>query len=372
MVVGAGPAGSTAARYASASGLRTLCLDKRKEIGVPVQCGEFMASNEEVKSLFPKAGDMETLYDLPDEMKEIHTRLIRVYSPTLRAYDVPFEGYTVSRDKVDKHWAHLAEREGTEIKTDCSVQRVRGTEVFTSRGTFSGRVVVGADGPFSLVARSAGLHPPMHLAAAVTCDVEGDFGDVLQIYFGSLAPGGYAWIIPKSGTANVGLGVWHRYEGNLSELLRRFLEKMGLAADSWTGGWVPEMGPVPKTVSGNVLLVGDAAGHVMPTNGGGVNLAMLCARIGAEVIADHIQDGRALREYETRWRAVAGEQLAIGVKIKKFADNFFPNDNWLDYAMRLLGRRRIEKAIRCQEIWPTFRSIGRRLRFSRRRAAAAP
>lgn len=361
IVVGAGPAGSTAARYAAGRGLRTLCVDKRKEIGVPVQCGEFMASDEEVETLFPLAGEVGTLYDLPEEMKLAHTDVIRIFSPALRAYDVPFEGYTVSRKRVDRHWADLAQREGAEVLTDCLVQRVRGTQVTTSRGTFDGKVVVAADGPHSLVARSAGLHPPSQLAAAITCDVEGVFDeDALEIYFGSATPGGYAWVIPKNGVANVGLGVWHRFRGNLAALLQGWLDAKGFSTDRWTGGWVPEMGPVPHTVRENVLLVGDAAGHVMPTNGGGVNLAMLCARLAGHAIADHLERGVPLNAYETRWRRVAGHQLATGVRIKKLADAFFPTDFWLEHAMRLLGRRRMERAIRCQEVWPSLRGLRRR------------
>ncbi len=354
MVVGAGPAGSTVARYAAVRGLKTICLDKRRDIGVPVQCGEYMASNEEVEALFPRAGEVTSLYDLPESMKEARTKVIRIRSPSLRAYDVPFEGYTVRRDRVDKHWAHLAERAGAEVLTDCTVQHVHGEYLKSSRGDFQGRVVVGADGPFSMVARSAGLHPPQELAAAITCDIEGAFDDALEIMFGSIAPGGYAWVIPKNGVANVGLGVWHRYGGSLSALLVRFLERMGWSTESWTGGWVPELGPVSRTVSRNALLVGDAAGHVMPTNGGGVNLAMLCGRIAGNVIADHIQKGASLDDYERQWRYVAGEQLATGVRIKKLADAFFPSDFWLERAMRLLGVRRMERAIRCQAIWPTL------------------
>ncbi len=350
------------ARYAATRGLKTLCVEKRREIGVPVQCGEYMASNEEVEALFPRTDEVATLYDLPDSLKEAVTDVIRIRSPSLQAYDVPFHGYTVCRENVDKHWAYLAEQEGAEIITGCTVQRVRGEHLQTSRGDFQGRVVVGADGPFSMVAQSAGLHPPAELAAAITCDVEGEFDHALEIIFGSLAPGGYAWIIPKNGVANVGLGVWHRYRGRLHELLMRFLKKMDFTTDSWTGGWVPELGPVSRTVKGNVLLVGDAAGHVMPTNGGGVNLAMLCGRIAGNVIADHIHDGASLGEYERGWRYVAGEQLATGAKIKKLADRFFPSDFWLEQAMRLLGARRMGRAIRCQSLWPTLGSLRRRAR----------
>lgn len=352
IVVGAGPAGSTTARYAAQRGLTTLLLDKRETIGHPVQCGEYMAADEEVQDLFPRAGDVSDLFDLPDSLKEARTHVIRIFSPSLRAYDVPFEGYTVSRDRVDPHWAKLAERAGAEIRTGTTVHRVRGEEVQTSRGRVQGRVVVGADGPYSLVARSVGLEPPGPLAQAITCQVEGRFGDSLDIYFGSVAPGGYAWVIPKRGGANVGVGAWPRYQGRLDALLRRFLDRMGLATDGWTGGWVPEMGPVPRTVKDNTLLVGDAAGHVLPTNGGGVNTAMVCARIAGNAVADHLREGKPLEAYEARWRTVAGAPLDVGVRIRKLADLFFPSDFWLEVSMRLLGRGPMERAIRCRPLLP--------------------
>lgn len=358
-MVGAGPAGSTTARYAALRGLKTLCLERRKAIGHPVQCGEYMAANHEVESLFPRAGEVASLFDLPDALKEAQTDVIRIYSPRFRSYDVPFDGYTVCRDRVDRHWAHLAERAGAEVQTDTAVRRVRDTEVVTTRGTFQGRVVVGADGPHSLVARSAGLPPPSPLAEAITCEVEGAFGRSLDIYFGSVAPGGYAWVIPKNGTANVGLGVWARQPDRLDALLERWLDRMGFEADGWTGGWVPEMGAVPRTVKGNVLLVGDAAGHVMPTNGGGVNTAMVCARIAGHAVADHLQEGVGLEAYETRWREVAGRPLELGTEMRKLADLFFPSDLLLELTMRLMGPRPMARAIRCESPWPWVRSARR-------------
>lgn len=356
IVVGAGPAGSTTARYAARRGLKTLVLEKRKAIGRPVQCGEYMAANHEVEALFPQAGGVDALFDLPEALKEARTSVIRIFSPSFRSYDVPFEGYTVCRDRVDPHWAQLAEKEGAEIRTGTVVRRIRGNDVVTPGETFQGRVVVGADGPYSLVARSAGLEPPTPLAEAVTCQVEGTFGDSLDIYFGSLAPGGYAWVIPKDGAANVGLGVWTRYRGRLDRLLQRFLDRMGFEADGWTGGWVPEMGAVPRTVKDNVLLVGDAAGHVMPTNGGGVNTAMVCARIAGNTAADHLQEGVPLAAYETRWREVAGRPLQLGTEIRRLADLFFPSDFWLEWTMRLMGPKPMSRAIRCESPWPWVRT----------------
>jgi len=241
-------------------------------------------------------------------------------------------------------------QEGAELMTETTVVRVRGDEVETNRGTFQGKVVVGSDGPRSTVAKSVGLEWPVS-APAMSATAEGDFSDATDMFFGNLAPGGYAWIIPKAGCANVGLGTWERFRGNLRELFNKFVTSRSLEPGKATGGFVPVLGPPPRTVKGNVMLVGDAAGMVMATNGGGNNVAMIAGRFAGLTAADHLLDGTPLDAYETRWRTAVGGPLAEGVRIKRFADRFFGSDRLLDAAMILLGRRRMARAIRCQRLF---------------------
>lgn len=350
IVVGSGPAGGTAARYAARRGLRVLLLDKRKEIGVPVQCGEYVARNEEVRTLFPTVGELEDLMEVPYRVREVDTPVIRIWSPRGRRYDVPFRGFTVRRDRMDQGIVAQAVQEGAELLTETTVHAIRGEEVATSRGTFRGKVIIGSDGPRSTVAKCVGLEWPVS-APAMSATVRGDFSDATDMFFGNLAPGGYAWIIPKAGCANVGLGTWQHFRGNLRLLFDRFVSSRGLEPGRSTGGFVPVLGPPPRTVKENVMLVGDAAGMVMATNGGGNNLAMIAGRMAGLVAADHHLDGTPLDAYESRWRAALGGPLAEGVRIKGLADRFFGNDRLLEIAMILLGRRRMARAIRCQRLW---------------------
>ncbi len=350
IVVGAGPAGSSAARYAARRGLKVLLLDKRKEIGVPVQCGEYVASNEEVRTIFPTVPELEDLMEVPYRVREVDTPVIRIWTPRGRHYDILFQGFTVQRDKMDQGIAAQAVQEGAELMTETVALRVRGPEVETNHGTFHGRVIIGSDGPRSTVAKSAGLPWPTS-APAMSATATGDFGDATDMFFGNLAPGGYAWIIPKDGCANVGLGTWQYFQGNLRTLFDKFVSDRKLQPGKATGGYVPVLGPVEQTVKGNVLLVGDAAGHVMATNGGGINVSMICGRIAGQVAADHVLSGVPLSEYERQWRAAVGGPLARGVRTKELADRFFGNDRLLEVAMMLLGRRRMARAIRCQNLF---------------------
>src|SRR5256885_3054722 len=149
---------------------------------------------------------------------------------------------------------------------ETTVVRVRGDEVETNRGTFQGKVVVGSDGPRSTVAKSVGLEWPIS-APAMSATAEGDFSDATDMFFGNLAPGGYAWIIPKAGCANVGLGTWERFRGNLRDLFNKFVAARGLEPGKATGGFCPVLWPPPPPVQDHALFAGDAAGTVLAADG---------------------------------------------------------------------------------------------------------
>src|SRR3989454_716834 len=211
-------------------------------------------------------------------VREIDTPVIRIWSPNGRRYDIPFQGFTVRRDKMDQGIAAQAVQEGAELMTETTVVRVRGDEVETNRGTFQGKVIVGSDGPRSTVAKSVGLKWPVS-APAMSATAEGDFSDATDMFFGNLAPGGYAWIIPKAGCANVGLGTWERFRGNLRDLFNKFVAARGLEPGKATGGFVPVLRPPPPAVQDNVMLVGGAAGVVVATNGGGDKGGVVAGRV---------------------------------------------------------------------------------------------
>lgn len=350
MIVGAGPAGSTTARYAARRGHSVLLLDRRRVIGVPVQCGEYVASNQEMEEIFPGIADMADLMKAPYSVKFIDMDTIRIVSPRGREYLLPFRGFTVDRARMDQEIAAQAVDEGAELMTSVTALDVKGNRVLTTKGEFEGRVIVGADGPFSRVSKSVGLEWP-ESSPAMSVTLEGRFSDTCDMYFGTLAPGGYAWVIPKGDTANVGVGVWPKFKGNLDVPFQAFLRKIRMPAVRGTGGYVPIKGPVPQTVKGNVILVGDAAGHVMPPNGGGINTGMICGRIAGEAISEHLDKGASLGDYEVRWRALVGEALARGAKIRRLADHFFGSDWNLERAMSFLGPKRMGRAIRCQRLF---------------------
>lgn len=351
LIVGAGPAGSTTARYCAGRGLEVLIMDRRAEIGHPVQCGEFLPDVREMYSIFPESMNLEELFEIPQEVISRRTEKIDMVSPGGRTYRCDFAGIVLDRKSFDKHLAKLAMEAGARLHTGASFHSMDGDVARTSIGDVRAKVVVGADGPESRTAKGAGLPVPLSRYPAVTAQARGVFDPEVKMFFGKVAPGGYAWIIPKRNGANVGVGFNPRMcDRRPSEVFESFASHRSLNCTDVSMKLIPMSGPVESTVKGRVLLVGDAAGHVMPTNGGGIPTAMIAGRVAGQTIREHLEKGTPLELYERRWRAVMGKPLRDSTWTRKLGDMVFPHDRFLGLMMYVLRRRGLERAIRCRRI----------------------
>jgi digeranylgeranylglycerophospholipid reductase len=354
VVVGAGPAGSTTAEHAALGGARVLVLDRKRAVGEPVACGEFMPQLDEVRAILPMAEDLDLLFDIPSSLVSRQMDLFRIFSPKPRHWDIPFQGYTTDRDRFDKHLASKAEKAGAVVRTCAQVISIQGTEVRTRDETYRAKVVIGADGPISKVARSLGLPRNADMYPAVTAQASGDFEPVMEMYFGGVAPGAYAWVLPKKNGANVGVGVAPRYsDGRVGDYFQDFVEQRKLeVAGRPIGKYVPSNGPIKRTFTTSGLVVGDAAGHVMAVNGGGIPIAMICGRIAGRSVADHLSNATPLSFYEEQWRQQVGRPLRTAVHTKMLASLFFGGPRRLEFSMRMLGARRMGNILRCRPSFP--------------------
>ncbi len=352
LIVGAGPAGSTTARYCADKGLDVLMIDRRSEIGFPVQCGEFLPATKEMYSMFPKGIDLEELFTIPDSLVAGSSHVLELVSPKGKVYRVGFEGYTLDRRSFDKYLVKLAVDAGARLETSVSFFGLKDGIARTTFGDVKAKVVVGADGPNSRTARDAGLQRPEARYPAVTSQSDAYFEPVIRMYFGKIAPGGYAWVIPKRKGANIGVGFNPRLlKDRPSVTFEKFASRIGAEYHDVTMGFVPMSGPASRTVSGNVILVGDAAGHVMATNGGGIPIAMIAGRIAGQTVKAHLQRGVSLEDYERRWKAVLAKPLADSLWTRRLADVFFPSDRRTGFAMAVLGKRGLSRAVRCGRVF---------------------
>jgi digeranylgeranylglycerophospholipid reductase len=338
IVVGVGPAGSTAAYVAAKNGVSVLMLDRRRELGVPVQCGE--ALSEDI---------LNELKIKPDPQWAIgRTNVVKIVSPSgieirISEREVTGKvGYILNRKVFDKFLAVRAAKAGADVMVGAYVDgliiengRPNGVKARGMDGKLevSAKVIVAADGVGSRVARWAGLNTTLKLddiESGIQFQMVGvDFESpsTMEFYLGSkIAPGGYAWVFPKGeDMANVGLGVLgSRTERRPIEYLRDFVARMPNLSKGKVveinGGGDPVSGPIKKTVKDNLLVVGDAARQVNALTGGGIDSAMRAGNIAGEVAAKAVSEGntseKRLSEYEKRWREQMGKRLERYLKAK--------------------------------------------------------
>ncbi|HYB79018.1 MAG TPA: geranylgeranyl reductase family protein [Thermoplasmata archaeon] len=352
VVVGAGPAGSLAARAAVEGGATTLLVDHRPELGHPVQCGEFVPAPSELADLFGCRELIDRAFVIPESTVLRSTRTMACISPFGHVFRFPLAGCTVSRRAFDKALAGRAEGAGAELRFPLGVTGVRDDLVDTVSGSIRAKVVIGADGPISTVGHSVGFHPRREMFRMITATVDGPLDDQIDVYFGRVAPGGYAWRFPRAHDANVGLGVAKIPSGvSLGGLLDRFLARQQLGpARSRTTWWVP-LGPPPESlVSGRALFAGDAANLVMATNGGGIPTAMLSGWLAGATAARHVREGLPLSTYDTAWREALYRPLERAARIQWWSERLARPDPLLALGMRYIGVSGLDAMMRLR--WP--------------------
>lgn len=371
IVVGAGPAGSTAAMYAAKKGASVLLLDKKREIGSPIQCAGFLPDASEVQALIREARLPDTLKNYPDScvLQRIDTQ--RIVTPNCNIKEFAVRGTVLDRRRYDQFLAEQAAKTGAELMIKTRVTKIEGTTVETS-GVFGkhrikAKAIIGADGPNSLVAKSKGLAlKPESRETSVALEYQVRNVDIdpssLEMYFGKdFVPGGYAWIFPEGqDRANVGIGIRSGMaEKGVSakEYLHRFMRDHPLAGPKLKNciimnviaGIIPVNGAPERTATENTLIVGDAAGHVFATNGGGIPPAMIAGKVAGETAAEFTFGMCRLEEYDRRWRAQFGPALETSVQARKLMDGIMKSDTLMNAAFKLISSEHM-KVMQCGKL----------------------
>ena len=330
IVVGAGPAGSTAARFAASGGATVLVLEKDRDVGYPVRCGEAVSHEGVIQFIEP---DLRWIASTVSKF--------RIVLPNGKSIVPRLDGtgYVLERRIFDYELAKLAVREGAEIITKAYAYDLLrdGEDVVGVRAVVKdekveirSKIVVGADGVESRVGKWGGIdtttsmHDMESCAQLTLSGIEVEQG-ILDFYFGEhVAPGGYVWVFPKGkGTANVGIGIRvdQAKEKSAVRYLEEFVQRKYPKAGILTriAGGVPFAKTCDEIVKSNVVLVGDAAHQVNPTSGGGIISGMIGGMIAGQVIAEAVaqNDIAHLKEYTDRWHKRLGWRHEVFYRIRE-------------------------------------------------------
>lgn len=335
IVVGAGPAGSVAAKTAAMKGLSVLMIEKRQEIGDPVRCAEGVS-----KVWLRKHIEPDHRWICAD------VKGSRIFSPDGTMIEMAEEiaggevGYVLERKIFDRALAYESAKAGADV-----IVKTRATGLIIENGFVKGvklmhlgeekevrsKLVIGADGVESKVGRWAGIDTALKPADIETCaqflmSGTGIDQDYCYFYLGNeIAPSGYIWIFPKGkDLANVGIGILGNKSGkkHAVDYLREFVEQKFPTAKilEIDVGGVPVSGSIEKTIANGLMLIGDAARQSDPITGGGIINAMEAGKIAGEVAFEAISKNDVstsmLEAYEKRWRQTIGMEIDNSLIVK--------------------------------------------------------
>jgi digeranylgeranylglycerophospholipid reductase len=334
IVVGAGPAGSWIAYELASSGHGVAVFEKKDASGLNACCTGII-STECLQSLGPGKDTVLT------EVKSAS-----LYSPSgkrLRFQTDNVQAYVVDRFLLDGVLVSKAQARGAQCFFSAPVLDILPrkdsvqVEALCSGKTeiFSARAVVLANGFAPKLPHKLGLGRIRRLLIGAQAEIEAKGIDEFEVYFGQrIAPGAFAWLVPiSSSRAYVGLLATSQAKLHLQEFVNSLFRRGRItSADAEIRQRAVPMATLTRSYGDRLLVIGDAAGQVKPTTGGGIWFGHLGARIAAEVLGEALDSNNLtagqLSRYQKQWKAKMGKELSRGY--------------WARWAYARLSDRQIE------------------------------
>jgi geranylgeranyl reductase family protein len=339
-VIGAGPAGLTTARTLAASGRDVIVLEEHAQIGVPVHCTGVLGA-----AAFDE-------FDIPRDtiLSTAHVaRFVAADGSDVAVDAENARAAVVDRARFDQALAAAAARAGADLR---SAARVRTIDVGGSGVTIGmeegpavrARACVLACGANYRFNRQLGLGSPRQYVQSAQLEYPLDGPEAVEVHLGrDVAPGGFAWLVPfnRDSRRHTRLGLM--CESRALHRFREFASRMRKRFDAEPADWpdprlkILPLGPVSRTYANRVVVVGDAAGLVKPTTGGGIYYSLISGQLAAQTLNDALRDDdlrdTRLRRYEQDWRARLGAEIRIGLAFRTLASRM--SDRAIDAVVEL-------------------------------------
>ncbi len=317
-VIGAGPIGSYTAYQLADKGFDVCLLERKREIGEGVICAGIISKEAFIR------------YDLPGESILSRIDSISFISPHGQRleYESPdIFAYVVSREIFDKRLLKLAKGVGVDVfmrqkVTDINELRYS-YAVECNKKKYRAKAVVIATGVNYELHRKLRMGKPPRFLFGSQIEIPISFSQAnIQIHTGQhVVPGSFGWVVPagsncsrigalmpKTGTLWLERMLEQRLKFSVGKINKRELKLKPIA-----------YGPIKRSVRGNIMAVGEAAGQVKTTTGGGIFYGLLCSEIAVDKLTSTLKNGRSLNDYEITWRSALTSELDIGKQVRIIA-----------------------------------------------------
>ncbi len=327
-IIGAGPAGSSLTYFLTDKGFKVLTIERDRTPALRTICGEYLPDPKSI----PIDGDLASAYYSYFEPFILHKISKITLKIKNRSFSSNFIGYSIDRKLMIRERLREAVDEGAELKTGEAFidfdKSEEGLCIKTLRGKYIARYIIGADGFESRVSKAFRLYDELKCD-----DVALAFSEEINLYIEepeemqllvdeTLAPGTYAWIIPRSPErANIGVGVrLNLMKGfNAGSSLRELIKTLNVKGNPKIrikGRFVPVGGMKRYIAGGGVFLIGDAARMTIPSNGGGMHTSI----IAAYLLAQSMESSDPASYYADKVHEIIFPMVKTGLVHRKAAD----------------------------------------------------
>ncbi|MCX6004961.1 MAG: NAD(P)/FAD-dependent oxidoreductase [Chloroflexi bacterium] len=348
-IIGAGVVGSYIASELAKLGHSVCVLEKHPEPGYKTSCTGIISS------------ECLGLLNVDRDIIQQESRSAKIFSPSgnyIKVEQNVTQAYVLDRPALDRTLASRAVSAGVKYffltpVTNIIIDKTK-VQILASKHTktvsLDARAVVVATGFMPALTKQLGLGSCPDFAYGAQAEVSCDGTDEVEIYSGKqLAPGFFAWLVPIGNKrAKTGLLCMNNPKYYLDNLLKT-LEKQGkirVAGCKFSFGKIP-LKPLPRTYGGRLIVVGDAAGQVKPTTGGGIYFGVLSAQVASQVLHDALVHDdlsvRNLSRYQKGWHNILRHELDIDYWAHKFYSKL--NDQQIDHIFNIIERHGVHESI---------------------------
>ncbi len=330
-IVGAGPAGSYLGYLLAKQGNEVTIVEEHETIGRPVQCTGIVTHS------------IEKFFKLKNDVIAKRLNKVIVVSKNSKI-SVNVDEIVMWRDLFDQFVADMAGEAGAKILMNHKFIGFNGRNSVKARDKANGKIkeikadiIVGADGPYSSVAKAAGLdsgsknYIGMQAKVKVGMDIKS-----FETYFGTDFPNFFGWCVPESeGTARLGIGCLENAQNYFYKFLKSRTGKDEVIC--WESGLIPLYNPKRIIQKDNVYLIGDAAGQVKATTGGGIIPSLKAAQTLCDCIISK-------KDYNKEFKKQSGKELLLHLKIRNILNRFSDKD--YDRLLSLMSQEKVRKILK--------------------------